>query len=312
MAWVTHTSPFARSGWTRNSPMRGRQGRWSSLSLRVKFAGSTVLVLSLMMLALIVIVERRQRDTIVEEMRKRGVVLAKDLAAASTNALILYNYTALEQTVDRFGHEADVVYAVVLDMDGKIAAFSRQPGLVGSIPSEPVDIRAAAATALLLQETAKDGEAIYVIAVPIFVEGTPRKWGTVRIGLSRRRTEAEIARTRWGLVGLAAVILMVGGVAATVVARWVARPVRELVHGVEAVARGDLSQRIAVRSRDELGTMAAAFNQMATELGQERSALERAHAELRGRFQEITELKRYADNILASMTDGLVTLDLEG
>ncbi|MBI1894863.1 MAG: HAMP domain-containing protein [Candidatus Rokubacteria bacterium] len=292
--------------------MDGLRNFWSSLSLRAKFAGATLLVLALMMAALIGMVERRQRETIIEEVRKRGVILAKDLAAVSTNALLLYNYTALEQNVERFGVEADVFYAVVLDMEEKIAAFSRQPGRVGSTLSEPVDLQAAAATELLVQETMKDGQAIYDVAVPIFVEGTPRKWGTVRIGLSKRRMEMEIVRTRWELMGLAAAVLVCGGVAAVLVAQRIARPVRELVNGVEAVTRGDLEQRIAIRSRDELGTLAGAFNQMAAELGQQRTALERAHGELREKFHEISELKRYADNILASMTDGLVTLDLEG
>ena len=141
--------------------MDGLRNFWSSLSLRAKFAGATLLVLALMMAALIGMVERRQRETIIEEVRKRGVILAKDLASASTNALLLYNYTALEQNVERFGLEADVFYAVVLDMEGKIAAFSRQPGRVGSTLSEPVDLQAAAATELLVQETMKDGQAIY-------------------------------------------------------------------------------------------------------------------------------------------------------
>jgi two-component system sensor histidine kinase AtoS len=292
--------------------MRGWRDYWSSLSLRAKLTGATILVLLLMMLALIGVVERRQRETIIEEVRKRGVVLAKDLAAVSANPLLLYNYTALEQNVERFGLEADVVYAILLDMEGKVAAWSREPGRVGSTPSEPVGLRAAAATDLLIQETVESGQAIYDIAAPIFVEGAPKKWGTVRIGLSKQRMEAQIARTRWELMGLTAMTLLLGGGLAALVARRIARPVGQLSEAAAAISRGDLDQRIEPEAQDEIGQLALAFNHMASQLLRQRNELESAHAELRRRFEELSDLKGYTDNILNSITSGIITLDLDG
>ncbi len=49
-------------------------------------------------------------------------------------------------------------------------------------------------------------------------------------------------------------------------ARSLTRPLRELTTATRAVARGDLEQRVAVRSQDELGELTAAFNQMSTDL----------------------------------------------
>jgi PAS domain S-box-containing protein len=51
---------------------------------------------------------------------------------------------------------------------------------------------------------------------------------------------------------------------------------------------------------------------MASQLFDERAALEAAHAELRHRFAELADLKSYTDSILGSITSGIVTLDLEG
>jgi two-component system NtrC family sensor kinase len=45
------------------------------------------------------------------------------------------------------------------------------------------------------------------------------------------------------------------------------RPVRELIAGIHRVADGDLGFSLPVRSNDELGELAAAFNKMTTELG---------------------------------------------
>ena len=71
------------------------------------------------------------RVAIIEELQRRGEALARNLAATSYGPLLLYNFTALEQTVVRAAAEHDVVYAMVLDADGKVAAHSRYPERVG-------------------------------------------------------------------------------------------------------------------------------------------------------------------------------------
>jgi len=136
--------------------------------------------------------------------------------------------------------------------------------------------------------------------------------GTVRIGLSKRRMEAEIRKTRWELGALTLVTLVLGGVLAALVARRIARPVRELADGAVAISRGELNQQIVPPSADEIGQLAIAFNHMASQLFQQRTALETAHADLRSHFEELADLKSYTDSILESLTSGIITVDLDG
>lgn len=289
------------------SPLRLRL-----VSLQAKFLLGTVLVLLLVMAAVITVVERRQRVAIIEEVQRRGEVVARNLAAISTGPLLLYNFTALEQNVARVATEADVVYAIVLDAEGKVAAHSRNPARVGLSLQGRVDEQAAKADTLLVQETvgADTGESIYDVAVPVLVER--QKWGTVRVGLSKRRMEAEIRQTRWELGALTALTLLLGGLAAALVARRISRPVRQLAEVAAAISRGELPQRIEPSGADEIGHLAVAFNHMTVQLFEQRSALEAAHAELRSRFEELADLKSYTDSILGSVTSGIVTLDLDG
>ena len=146
-------------------------------SLQTKFLIGTLLVLVLIMTGFITVVEQRQRSATVDEVQRRGEVLARSLAATSTGALLLYNFTALEQNVGQVAVESDVVYAIILDGDGKVVAHSRRPELVGSVLDGPVHERAAGTSRLLVQEAAqrKTGEPIYDIAMPVHVEG--QKWG---------------------------------------------------------------------------------------------------------------------------------------
>jgi PAS domain S-box-containing protein len=280
------------------------------MRLQTKFLWSTVLVIVFVMTTVIVVVERRQRDAIVAEVEQRGEVLARGLSATSHVPLLLYNFTALEQNVARAAAEADVVYAIVLDTEGKVAAHSGHPERVGVVLPGEVDRHAAAAGVPLTQAAMHKGEAIYDFSVPVVVDN--QKWGTVRIGLSRRRMDAEIQETRWELGALTLAMLVLGGAAAFLVARKISRPMQELAAGAVAISRGDLNQRIEPATHDEIGRLAIAFNHMAIQLLQQRTALEDANGELRRRFAEVADLKTYTDNILSSLTSGIVTVDLEG
>jgi signal transduction histidine kinase len=62
---------------------------------------------------------------------------------------------------------------------------------------------------------------------------------------------------------IGAVIALVLGV---VLSRTLTRPIRELTRATHAVSEGDLSQQVPVRSNDELGELAQAFNRMSSEL----------------------------------------------
>jgi PAS domain S-box-containing protein len=280
------------------------------VSLRTKLLIGTILIIAVLMIAVTAIVERRQRMTIIDEVHRRGTALAEGLAGVSAGALLLYNFTALEQNVVRFDRETDVSYALILDRAGEVVAHSRAPAHVGLTLSDAVSLRAMAAAPVIQETVGADGEALYDFAVPIMVEGD--LWGTVRIGLSRRRMDAQIADTRRELAALAVVALVLGGLATAMVARRITRPVRQLADGVAAIARGELDQRIDPGRSDELGRLALAFNEMAAQLRQQRVDLETAHTALRQRYTELSDLKSYTDHILSSFVNGLVTLDLDG
>lgn len=294
---------------TPTTPGRGRLG---PRSLQMRLLTGTVLVIAVLMVAVIVVVDHRQRMAIVDEVDRRGEVLGRHLAAISYAPLLLYNFTALEQNVARVAAEADVVYAIVLDAEGRVAAHSRHPERVGSVLNGETAEQAVRADELLVQSVvdAASHETVSDFAVPVLVDR--QRWGTVRVGLSRHRMDAIMRRTRRDLGLLTLVTLLGGGMAAALVARRIARPLGRLADSAAAISRGELDQRIEPSTKDEVGQLAIVFNHMAAQLLQQRTALEAAHAELRRRFEELADLKGYTDNILASLTSGIVTVDLEG
>lgn len=72
-------------------------------------------------------------------------------------------------------------------------------------------------------------------------------------------------------------VLILGALAAGLIARRVLRPVAVASQAATAMAGGDLTVRVPAETNDELGSLAVAFNQMATALEDQIGALVEAH-----------------------------------
>jgi len=70
----------------------------------------------------------------------------------------------------------------------------------------------------------------------------------------------------WVMVAIIPFSLLICLFLALFVSRQFTRPILALVAGTEAVGRGDFTTRVAVRSRDEVGCLSAAFNEMSADL----------------------------------------------
>jgi signal transduction histidine kinase len=99
-------------------------------------------------------------------------------------------------------------------------------------------------------------------------------------------------------------IALVLALAATAVgyalARGLTKSLLELATGAEKIAKGDLSVQVKVKSRDEAGALAKAFNEMVGELAQSRNQLKEYAEQLERRVQDRTrELTRSLDQLKA-------------
>jgi signal transduction histidine kinase/HAMP domain-containing protein len=86
--------------------------------------------------------------------------------------------------------------------------------------------------------------------------------------------------------------LVIAGVVGFLVVRQIVRPIQSLSTTAQAISDGDLSQQVAVTSRDEIGTLATAFNSMTVQLRNLIDTLEeRVHERTRA-LETSTEISR--------------------
>jgi PAS domain S-box-containing protein len=90
-----------------------------------------------------------------------------------------------------------------------------------------------------------------------------------------------------GIAGLAIILLV--GLLGLLVARTIARPVNQMKEAVETIIEGDLNQTLDVHSRDEIGTLAQAFNVMTGRLNRTMEELRESEEKYRGIFEQAVE-----------------------
>ena len=229
-------------------------------------------------------VVRNQSDSLLGQTREKGFALAHSIAWLSTPSLLSYNYVALSQAATRSRGDAEVAYVVIYDKEGQIAADSRERNSFGHPPREPADMTAMEAREdqWMIVPPAQNGDApVIEFLVPVYVEDRAVKWGTVRVGISLAEVNADIQQTTHHLVlaGLVAAILCLIG--ARFAARAITRPIERLVVATRAVARGDYSQRLNLRSGDELETLAWHFDRMADEVQAQQGQILASREDLR-------------------------------
>jgi signal transduction histidine kinase len=64
------------------------------------------------------------------------------------------------------------------------------------------------------------------------------------------------------MLTIVVIALLAAGLIGFLTVRWIVRPIEDIAATARAISAGDLSRRVVVKSRDELGVLASAFNKM--------------------------------------------------
>ncbi len=142
--------------------------------------------------------------------------------------------------------------------------------------------------------TWSEGRSGYVALWPLVgSDGTVK--GVLVYDVPRDELEETLAYLRYGILGAILTSVLLAGAASLLLTRRVTRPLSETRDAAIRVASGDYSTTVPVKSRDELGEVARAFNYMAEELEQY--------------VGEIREQKSRLEAVLEASPEAVVTTD---
>lgn len=183
----------------------------------------------------------------------------------------------------------------IVDAQGAVLGSSRPglygPGAVLNLPE--VKQALAGARGEALGKDPQGGERRLHLAVPIRSSG--RLAGAVYLSAPLERIYLLLGDIRVILLTASGLALLVTAVAGYMLARTITGPIREITSRAAEMAAGRFDQKIAIRSDDEIGQLAAMFNYLTLRL--------------KDTLDEISAEKSRVEAILRHMTDGLIALD---
>ncbi len=182
---------------------------------------------------------------------------------------------------------------------------SRDPLLIATLDAM---LRSGGKTAVLDQPDLPDYVALAPLAGPDWVLATayPRH-------LVAARVQRDAAAVLWMGLALVTVELLLLYV---LLRRIVAQPLGRLVRALDSFAEGERALQLPVRSQNELGLLAQAFNRMAVALGKRDRALREHADQLQSEVERQTAVLASAHervwSTLQAIADAVATSDAEG
>jgi len=265
-----------------------------AVSVRTKIMGIVLGLVFLLGVGVTLQVRTVLTRTLSEELEQRGISIARNLAARSTDLILTNDLFGLHELLrDTVENNADLRYAFLLDTEGHVLVHSFTRGVPPDLLTvNPV--RPGQRFSLEILDT-EEG-LIRDVAVPIF-EG---RAGTARVGLSEHRLQAQVTAVTRRLLLTTLFVSLVGIMGGYLLAWVLTRPVRALVEVTRAVARGDLTCKAPRWANDELGALGASFNTMIDDLAQAQREQKAYEAQLLRRNRELSALNAVAQAVSGS------------
>ncbi len=279
------------------------------LNLATKFSALTAAILTVSFCTLGIFFIKRQKDIMFHDLEELSVALVTNLSANSAYGLVTHNKNQLESLLRSLSNVKDVFFTWIEDSNGEILAFygnipfdlyqAIQKEIRirenihsffenGSIPVIPFLFKQylhekdyyelLVATALVLAPESQNKETL------IFGQGTePGKKsvvGRVVLALSLKRVDENLAAARNQSLWIVFIVASISIMVTILLVHIITKPLKLLINATEQVMSGIIPSLIQVKSGDEIGELAQAFNKMINQLMSGKKALEKAYREL--------------------------------
>jgi methyl-accepting chemotaxis protein len=234
----------------------------SHLSLRTKLVALISLLIAGVAIFLIFFFPKRMEEVSKRWLERRGEGMATVLANASAPGLEFDDAANVQQLLNGLGGTAEILYATVRRPNGSVLAALHPERAHDEAMQVPTQVT-----------TSYANDELRVFA-PVRARSGSVGLLTLGFALDELKREKHAQDVAVGWVSIIVFILGLG--VSFVVGTVLVRPVRQMTEVALRIARGDLSQsELHVTSRDEVGRMADAFNQMLRSLRELASAAQR-------------------------------------
>jgi two-component system phosphate regulon sensor histidine kinase PhoR len=236
---------------------------------------------------------RDQLDRLSRSLEERAALVAEQLRGTALDGA---HSQALDLLADRLG-KAGGMRLSIIDADGTVIGDSQVPHeRLARVENhgDREEVRAAlqGRVGVSTRRSATVGRSLFYLAHPV------ETGGVVRVAVDLSELEAAVASLRARLAFAGVVGLLVALGLSYGISRYSLRPIEEMRRTADAIARGQLEDRLPLQTDDELGQISRSINQMAEQL--------------RLRLDDVTREKEQLHAVLESMVEGVLVVDAKG
>ena len=231
--------------------------------LRLGLLSKLILFLALTLVPLAAITwwisVRAITTNLTDEFTSKGTAIARSLASSAVDLLLTRDASTVQGLVDQVGAINGVKYVMVYDQQKTLVAHTFAPLVPPGIVDRnlvPGDAAQQVREIAYPDPVSGATQQIIDIGVPVLAG----QLGTVRVGMDRSIITAAATRSGQYLLLVFLGVSMLAVLAGVFFAHHITKPVTQVVRAAERVGQGDLTRLVTVSSRDEIGQLAATFN----------------------------------------------------
>lgn len=284
------------------------------MSLQTRFMVWAIVLLMVLLVSILLVIEQREVKAIFEGQKEKGVLIAKNIAYLNLPAFIQWDEEGVRENIEEQIDE-NLVYVVFYGRYNNLFVGTsfiedyKETYLYSDLGEEVDEKSYLFEQKKFVDEKSTQILRILEIEVPIFVRGSPKRWGSIKIGLSLEEMRAEILKTRLMLIFIGCGGLLIGVFGAILLARRITGPLKKLVEGTVKISKEDFSQKIDITSQDEIGNLAQSFNDMSRKLLLARERMEAASNKLI-QAEKLASIGRISAGIAHEIRNALTSVKL--
>lgn len=221
----------------------------------------------------------RESTLLRTHLEDQGKLIANSISQFSDQGIMHADPFFLQHLAEKIVEDEDVIFFSVSDQDGKPLIHVIKKG------------------------AAFEPTSTYLVTQPIRSE-TGQQIGSSQIGFSLFKLNQRMYEMRREILLVTLGVIGMGILFTLILTRVLLRPIEKLAEATERVAMGKLVQTVDIRSKDEIGDLARAFNQMTLQLKESRDNLEKKVEERTHQLEEnIAELNQARTSTLKMLEE---------
>lgn len=263
------------------------------MSLGAKLTLWVLLPLLVVLILYAVVTLKREQEVHQQEVWEEAERIANTLAISVAESLRRQIPADLPSIVERSALTPDHFGLAVYDSFGRPLMTWGLAAKVGAVGRQELSALSSLPRGLGLVE---EEQGVPVRSHLVALTAGGELLGALRVSVSLQEIQETLTRERDYFLSMLAVVTVVLVVLISVtIRRTVSLPLAGLMGRVADLGRGQLPEDVVVPGRDEVARLAQEFNALAKSLGETR--------------QRLVRESEYAQNVIQSITDGIIGLD---